>query len=353
MKNKPVADKNFRIDSKVQIKGLRYYSALDDRFTINGVYYEDGAFRRLSDSFAASVSETVQELAPCTSGGRVRFITDSPYIAIYAKIQDCTLNHIPNSPLTGTVGLDLYERKSGAQQYLGSFIPPADFAGEFESVLQFGCNEEREYVINMPFFSGIYELYIGLDEKAVILPATAYAHPTPAVFYGSSITHGGCASRPGNTYPTILSRMLDLDYRNLGFAGGAKAEDTIAEYISQLKMSCFVYDYDHNAPNCEHLQKTHEKMFQTIRKAQPDLPIIILSRPKFHLTEDEKKRLSIIKTTYQNAIDAGDKNVYFISGPDLIDKDVIETATVDNVHPNDSGFLSMALAVGKVLKPLL
>ncbi|MBO5837356.1 MAG: hypothetical protein J6Q92_05630 [Oscillospiraceae bacterium] len=352
MSKKLVADKNFRIETKIQIDGLKYYNATDDRFTINGVYYANGAFCRIPDNLT-EINDCVQEVAPCTSGGRVRFITDSPYIAIYVKIRDCTLNHIPNSPLTGTVGLDLYERKNGNQQYLGSFIPPADFSGEYESVLQLGNREKREYVINMPFFSGIYELYIGLDEKAAIDPPTAYAHSTPVVFYGSSITHGGCASRPGNTYPTILSRMLDTDYINLGFAGGARGEDAIANYIAGLKMSCFVYDYDHNAPNCEHLQNTHEKMFQTIRKAQPSLPILILSRPKVHLTPDEKKRLSIIQTTYENAIQAGDKNVYFIPGPELIGEDVIETATVDNVHPNDSGFLSMALAVQKVLKPLL
>lgn len=352
MKNKPVADKNFRIESKIQIDGLKYYNSTDDRFTINGVYYENGAFCRIPDALK-EINSCVQEVAPCTSGGRVRFITDSPYIAIYVKIQDCTLNHIPNSPLTGTVGLDLYERKNGNQQYLGSFIPPAVFSGEYESVLQLGSREKREYVINMPFFSGIYELYIGLDEKAVIEQPTAYAHSTPVVFYGSSITHGGCASRPGNTYPTILSRMLDMDYINLGFAGGARGEDPIANYIANLQMSCFVYDYDHNAPNCEHLQNTHEKMFQTIRKAQPNLPILILSRPKFHLTEDEKKRLAIITATYENAIQAGDKNVYFIPGPALIGQDVIETATVDNVHPNDSGFLSMALAIRKVLEKLI
>lgn len=353
MSKKLAADKNFRIESNIEIDGLKYYNALDSRFTIDGIRWENDTFTRLPQHVISQVRGNLVELAPCTAGGRVRFVTDSPYIAIYVKIRDCTLNHIPNSPLTGTVGLDLYERKNGSQQYLGSFIPPADFSGEYESVLQLGRREKREYVINMPFFSGVYELYIGLDEKAVIDPPTAYAHPTPVVFYGSSITHGGCASRPGNTYPTILSRMLDTDYINLGFAGGARGEDAIANYIAGLKMSCFVYDYDHNAPNCEHLQNTHEKMFQTIRKAQPSLPILILSRPKFHLTPDEKKRLSIIQATYENAIQAGDKNVYFIPGHKLIAKDVIETATVDNVHPNDSGFLSMAQVVRKVLEKVI
>ncbi len=353
MSKKLAADKNFRIESNIEIDGLKYYNALDNRFTIDGIRWENDAFTRLPQHVISQVRGNLVELAPCTAGGRVRFTTDSPYIAIYVKIRDCTLNHIPNSPLTGTVGLDLYERKNGSQQYLGSFIPPADFSGEYESVLQLGKGAQREYVINMPFFSGVYELYIGLDENAVIAPPTAYAYTTPIVFYGSSITHGGCASRPGNTYPTILSRMLDTDYLNLGFAGGARAEEAIAQYIAKLEMSCFVYDYDHNSPDCEHLRATHERMFKTIRKAQPNLPIIILSRPKYHLTEVEQQRLAIIRATYENAIKAGDQNVYFIPGPELIDEDVIETATVDNVHPNDSGFLSMAQAVRKILEKVI
>ena len=52
-------------------------------------------------------------------------------------------------------------------------------------------------------------------------------------------------------------------------------------------MSCFVYDYDHNAPTLEHLENTHEKMFNTIRKAKPDLPILMLTRPKHYLNDDE------------------------------------------------------------------
>ena len=97
------------------------------------------------------------------------------------------------------------------------------------------------------------------------------------VFYGHSITQGACATRPGNAYPSILSRKYGFDFINLGFSGSAKGEDAMAEYIASLDMGAFVYDYDHNAPNAEQLLKTHEKMFKTIRKAHPSMPIVIMS----------------------------------------------------------------------------
>ncbi|MBQ1231493.1 MAG: hypothetical protein IIX73_03920, partial [Clostridia bacterium] len=167
------------------------------------------------------------------------------------------------------------------------------------------------------------------------------------------ITHGVAASRPGNIYPLIISRTLDTNILNLGFSGNAKGEPEIAEYIAGLNMSAFVYDYDYNAPNVEHLEATHEAMFKIIRKANPELPIIMLSRPKAHLTDLEIKRMEIIRQTYDNARAAGDENVYFIAGTDLLTKDVWETALVDAAHPNDSGFLSMAKTLTSLLEKIL
>ena len=119
-------------------------------------------------------------------------------------------------------------------------------------------------------------------------------------------------------------------------------------------MSVFVYDYDHNAPNEAHLAATHEKMFQRIRSAQPDIPIIIMSMPKCKPSDADKqqRRFQIIQQTYLNAIAAGDQNVYLISGTELLG-DCAEFATVDNCHPNDLGFYMMAQKLASVINPLL
>ena len=126
----------------------------------------------------------------------------------------------------------------------------------------------------------------------------------------------------------------------------------MAEYISSLPMSVFVYDYDHNAPTPEHLQNTHENMFKIIRKAQPTLPVIMLSRPKYTLNDEEKERLAIIRRTYENALAKGDQNVYFIDGPTLMQYAKNE-GTVDGCHPTDYGFYSMAETLLSLLKTIL
>ena len=232
---------------------------------------------------------------------------------------------------------------------MGTFVPTYDVENGYESVLDFEKCCERVVTINFPLYSSVRKLYIGLKEGAALKPAPGYRVKKPVVYYGSSITQGGCASKPGSSYESILSRRFDCDYINLGFSGSAKAEDEMIDYIKGLDMSVFVMDYDHNAYVFEHLKKTHGRMFRAIRAAQPNLPIIILPRPKYILTEQEKLRWEVIHNTYQTAKEQGDENVYFIDSRKLMEI-VGDNGTVDNCHPTDSGFFSMACAIGEVLE---
>lgn len=323
---------------------LKAFSIEDEPFTVYGVFRENGKYRRLPEQIARSVSEGVYDLHVNTAGGRVKFITDSRVIAINARM--CSIGKMPHFALTGSAGFDLYTGEQ--EEYYGSFIPHFDISSGYESELHFETAEEREITINFPLYSGVESLWIGLEEHAAVKKTAGYQYEKPVVFYGSSITQGGCASRPGSSYESIISRALRTDYINLGFSGNAKAEEEISEYISNLDMSVFVYDYDHNAPNLAHLEATHSRMFRQIREKNPDLPVVMLSRPKYRLTQEEQERLNVIRKTYEDALSAGDRNVYLIEGPELM-RYAENEGTVDDCHPNDLGFWSMA----KVLIPLL
>ncbi len=335
-------DNNFKVETQIEKKDIKFFKIDDAPFKIYGVFKENGKYRRMPDNIARNVSEGVYRLHTNTAGGRVRFITDSPYIAIHAKMDG--LGKMPHFALTGSIGFDLYVNN----YYAKTFVPPFDIKDGYESIFEFEKKEEREITINFPLYSNVSELYIGLQETSFLAEAKSYKNTKPIVYYGSSITQGGCASRPGMAYQSIVSRNFDYDYINLGFSGNAKAEDEMIEYLKNLDMSIFVYDYDHNAPTVEHLAKTHEKMFKAIREKNPLLPVIIMSRPKHFLTEEEKTRRSIIETTYLNAVAAGDKNVYFIDGEALTDL-CKDSGTVDNCHPTDFGFASMAKALTEVI----
>ena len=339
-------DKNFKIETKIEKSDIKFHNVLTSPFKIHGVFYEGGKFRRMPEAVAKAVSPGVHILHSNTAGGRVRFKTDSPYIAINAKMP--SVGKMSHFALCGSSGFDLYV--DGV--YCRSYLPPFDISDGYEGIAEMLKSGMKEVLINFPLYSDVSELYIGLRQGAFVGEGKNYKTDQPIVYYGSSITQGGCASRPGNSYESIVSRRLDADYINLGFSGNAKAEPEIAEYISKLDMSVFVYDYDHNAPTIEHLENTHEKMFCFIREAKPDLPIVLMSRPKYRLTDDEKQRFDIIKKTYEKAVAAGDTNVYLIDGGTLMAL-AKDEGTVDDCHPNDLGFASMAKVVGDLLEKIL
>lgn len=337
-------DKNLIINTSINKPGVKFYDVLVEPFYIYGVWYDGDGFYRVPKDVAPRVSPSTVQKSTQTAGGRIRFKTDSQYVAIKAVLQNA--EKIAMMTATAARGFDLYA--DGI--FIRSFTPPYDQGeGDFESVVNIGERTTREITINMPLYSGVKELYIGVDEEAALAAATPYKYSKPVVFYGSSITNGACASRPGMAYEAILSRMLDMDFHNLGFGGSAKGEPSIAEYIAGLEMSVFVYDYDHNAPNPEHLRETHEPMFKLIRAAQPKLPIIMISRPQFSLESNRDERYEIIKSTYDNAIATGDENVYLLRGYDFFDG-LLADFTVDGVHPTDLGFYYMAKGILPALK---
>ncbi len=355
MKSIENIDKNLKVETSIEREGIKFYDANSEPFKIYGVYKDDGRYRRMPEDVAKNTSEGVWELHACTAGGRVRFKTDSSYVAIQAKMNP--IYKMSHFALTGVGGFDLYAKEGDMElRFAAEYTPPYDIKDGYESIIDL-CNggftytegEMREIVINFPLYAGVIDLYIGLDENAKVLPPDEYKNQKPIVYYGSSITQGGCASRPGMSYQNIITRRFNVDHINLGFSGNAKAEDAMIEYIKNLDMSVFVYDYDHNAPSVEYLRETHEKMFKAIREANPDLPIVMMPRPKHFLTDTDKQRAEIVKTTYENAIKSGDKNVYHINGEELMAL-CGDQGTVDNCHPTDLGFFSMAKTLGDALE---
>ena len=363
MKETKQVDKNLIVEKTVDRTGLKEYTILEKPFKIYGLLMPDDAedkFKRLPLAVAEKVNAGVVHHHANTTGGRVRFATNSKRIAI--RVEMPFVNRAPHFTLCGSAGFDLYVEMDGVQTYWSTFMPPYDMCDGYESeIAKETDGQMHEYTINMPTYSDVSRLFVMLDENAEVKECRPYKYELPVVYYGSSITQGGCASRPGNIYQNIISRRLDCNYINLGFSGSAYGEDEIAHYIANLDMSVFVYDYDHNAPTPEHLEKTHARMFNIIREKHPDIPIIcptrIVSgpdRPGDVPWEKTKERRRIIKTTVDNARKAGDNNVYFINGAEFSEQfGDPASLTVDLWHPNDLGFAVMAKVIGDKVAEVL
>jgi len=334
---------------------MKYFNCTEEPIQIYGLAHkgEDGRFWRLHESVVDNVSEVIKFLGRRCTGGRIRFATDSKKISINMKL--LTLGVDINFSIGGSAGADVYIGKADTSRFIDRVFPH-DYKENCKDITTVIDNSFgfQTFTVNLPRNEYISELIIGIDDDARIEKPEKYTYSKPVVFYGSSITEGCSAERPGCAYTSMVARWLDCDYWNFGFSGSAKGEPTMADYILGLDISALVYDYDHNAPNTEHLENTHEAFFKRIREGKPDLPVIMMSRPDFYPNSEESaKRREIIKRTYENAIKRGDKKVWFIDGETLYGDWHFEDFTIDNCHPNGAGFMAMANKVYPILKEAL
>ena len=349
--DKLMCDADVKIDEDVKYRDVK-----EDPFRVYGLYNykNEPVFKRLPDEIGLNVNPGVAQLYLNTAGGRVRFSTDSEYVVIRSYMSK--IGHHNHMSLLGGAGFDLYEDDpvTGESTYVGSFRPPYDMTEGYVSLYRFRDGGRFRYLtINFPTYSNVDRLEIGLQETATLGEGLTYRNKKPFVFYGSSITQGGCASRPGNNYISLVCRRLNLDYINLGFSGSGKAEDLIVDYMAGMEMSAFISDYDHNARELDYLKATHCKMYKKIREKNPTLPYLMMSRPDFiggGRVEESIERRNIIMDTFRYAKSQGDMNVYYIDGESYFHGPWEDACTVDRTHPNDMGFMFMADKVMATIK---
>ena len=333
---------------------MKWLSMTDAPLQLYGLCVHEGhEFFRLPKNIIDKVNDGVTTLATHSAGGRVRFRTDVKELSIRYAVQELPLSG-NNMSCLGRSGADVYVdgiyRGGKGYNFLSSAL--ISFTVQKQERMQ-------DVEIYLPCYNRVLFFEIGFPDEAKIEAPKPYTVDVPVVFYGSSITQGGAESRPGINYIATVCRKLDADFINLGFSGNARGEKTIRDYIASLKMSAFVLDYDHNAPTIEHLQNTHYPFYEAVRAAQPDLPILMMSKPDFDADYSEpamaenRIRRDIVKATYEKAIANGDKKVWFIDGEPLFGDTDRDSCTADGCHPNDLGFYRMAQTVYPVLKEML
>ena len=344
-----VLDKNLHVETSIQKEDIVFLDPKKAPFSIHGLFNAESTdgYKRLDDEVAKKANEGVLATYKNTSGGRVRFSTNSEYVAI--KCEWDGVKQIAAMPLTGSCAFDMYVDCNSyrTSKYYKVFIPPYYWECEkgYESVLEFKDRSTRYITINFPIYNNVKKVYIGLQKDATVGEGKPYDITTPVVFYGASKTQGGYVSRAGNTHPAILSRRLGFDFLNFGFAGGAKGDDAVIDYIASLDMSAFVCDYEKDVSQAEYLA-THKKIYEKIRENHPSVPYIIATstEPDIFTSDEEKAaKKAVALDTYRYALSRGDNNVYLVDG-DAIFKNgsFIDCYTVDGVNITDSASIRLA-----------
>jgi lysophospholipase L1-like esterase len=314
-------------------------------------------FDRLPAKAEQTARPPVWSLSRNSTGLCVRFSTDATTVHARWTVTSKNLA-LPHMPATGVSGLDLYVKTAGGKwQWVANGRPTAETnTAQLATGLAAG---EKEFLLYLPLYNGVSAVEIGLPKGA----ALKKADPRPAekakpiVFYGTSITQGGCASRPGMVHTAILGRKLDHAVINLGFSGNGTLDPDIAALLGELDASVFVLDCLPNLSPVQVAERT-EPFVKALRKAKPTTPILLVEDRSYAnapALAALAKRNTDSRAAYKKAFDAlvaaGDKNLHYLRGEHLIGDD--GEGTVDGSHPTDLGFMRQADAFAEALKPLL
>lgn len=311
-------------------------------------------FDRLPARAKGVVRDAVWGLSRHSAGMMVWFRTDATSISADYAVTSANLA-MPHMPATGVSGLDLYaETDDGRLQWVAVTRPTSQqTTTQMISGLTPG---ERNYALYLPLYNGTESLKIGVPEGASFTGLVP-REETPLVFYGTSITHGACASRPGMPHPAILGRRLNKPVINLGFSGNGKMEREVGQLLCELDAAVYVIDCLPNMQGPEVAERTLPLVMQ-LREARPTTPIVLVedrtySNAAFIPAKQQRHAAAraALKASYDQLVDAGTTGLYYIEGEGLLGDDFDDTT--DGSHPSDLGFYRQANAMEPVLREVL
>jgi lysophospholipase L1-like esterase len=323
------------------ISEISYYNAA--RFEILGKMSETKTYNRLPEAAKSSVRNSVWSLSKNTAGLAIRFTSNSSIIKVRWTLKNNRVKG--NMTPIASNGLDLYAYTKDRWQFVGVAIPGKEVVNE-ATVIKDMTKENREYLLNLPLYEGVENIEIGVESNATIdKPGKDIIdQENPIIFYGTSITQGASASRPGLTYAALLGRKINKEVINLGFSGNGRFEKEVAQFIMPDNPSVIILDCTPNSAPDTILTNLPETLAY-IQSVNDSIPIILVEsivRDYAYFKENDPSTFGTLsyiqaqndalKKVY---LDNKNKNLFYVSNKDLIGQD--NEATVDGTHFNDLG----------------
>ncbi|MHA6483467.1 SGNH/GDSL hydrolase family protein [Paenibacillus sp. strain BS8-2] len=318
---------------------------------------EEGVYRRLPLNIHG-LSEAIDQLANLTAGGQIRFKSNTNRLAI--RVMAGAYAQMDHMTATGQSGFDVYIGEVGQERYVGTSRIKWD--GQCYEALMFdgeNMDTNQTITINFPLYQQVLEVAVGLPPHASIERDDSLEHRGRLICYGTSITQGACASRPGLAYTQQLGRMLSREVINLGFSGNGRGEAQIAEIIGTIEhVDAIIIDYEANCTT-ERYRETLETFLAICRRHHPSVPVLVVSRivyaKEFIIPSertDRRQRRTFARKMVMKLNHEGDDRLFFIDGEKLLGSRFDE-CTVDGVHPNDLGFSRIAKGIYNKLRKII
>lgn len=312
-------------------------------------------YDRLPANVTTNVNEGVRGMKHHTSGMLFRFKTDSKKLSFKWTTYNAGLE-MDHMPATGVSGIDVYRWDEKAYRW---FYVSTGRIWDAKAGGTATCNwiPGTPCIINLPLYNGIRSFELGIDEDAKIeaLGPRRSGIDKPVVFLGTSITHGGCCSRPGLSFVNIIGRELDVPVVNEGYSGSGRMEFEMSEHTARIDASCYVLDCLPNMTSVKenggragsNVEENYEPFIRNLRTKRSDVPII-MAESNVIVNRKRSARDDYVRDLYCKLIAEGWKNLYYIPMEEL--RDFTEEGTVDGCHPNDLGMRHLADIYGKYIR---
>lgn len=333
---------------------LRWYNPEDWGVEGKGWQETDRYYDRLPARAQGVVRDAVWNLSRHSAGMLVRFRTNATSIDVDYELTSSGLA-MPHMPATGVSGVDLYARDDEGHWRWVSVSRPTKQQVRANLISGLAAGE-REYALYLPLYNGTRRLQIGVPADATfagLAPRTA----RPLVFYGTSITHGACASRPGMPHPAILGRWFDRPVINLGFSGNGRMEAEVGGLLAELDPAVYIVDC---LPNMTEgmVRERAEPLLRQLTQRRPKTPIIVVEDRTYanapFLPAKQQRHAgsrAALKQAYDKLIAEGMSQLQYVPGESLLGSD--RDDTVDSSHPSDLGFYRQAQALRPYLERAL
>ena len=307
----------------------------------------DEFYDRLPKNVTTNVNGGVRSMKHHSAGLQFRFRTDSTKLTFkwVPRGSRLAMDHMPS---TGMSGIDVYRQGADGKWLYVKTGRITDAAG---GRLTIQWKPGDACLVNLPLYNGIKSFMLGVDKAATVssLGERKSGINKPVVFYGTSITHGGCASRPGLAFPSIVGRDLDVPIVNLGFSGSGVMEYEMSEHLAAIDASCYVLDCLWNM-SYPMVKERYEPFIRNLRKKRPGVPIVMAEKCDVYCNGPCDKDV-FMKQLYDKLTAEGWKNLVYLPKTEMYTGDL--EGTVDGCHPNDWGMMSMAKAFGTAVKQAL
>ncbi len=311
-------------------------------------------FDRLPARAKSVVRKEVWDLSHHTAGMSVRFTADAKNIYIRYTLTKTELA-MAHMPASGVSGVDLYVKDKDTWRWLGGARPrQAEFIGKLSELGR--PDGKQEYVANLPLYNGVKSMEIGVS-KGGSFAGIAPRKAKPILFYGTSVTQGGCASRPGMAFVSILGRRLNKPMLNFGFSGNGRMEVEVAQFLAEIDAAIFVLDCGANTP-AKQLEERTPGVVKLLREKHRETPILLVQERPLEqravvpaVEKAHQEKMAALRNAYKVLEKEGVKNVRLLERDDFLGSD--GEGTVDGSHPTDLGMLRYADALEDELRQLI